>query len=160
MELGRKTITWTAIHKYDNGTTLYLCDSVIRHMAFSEYGNNDWEESDIRRWLNNEFLQLCFNDEERAKIINHSETGDSIFLLSKEEYRFCRENDFICDKRFSYEEIRGFIPLLKSPNDWWLRSKGVNNNYSCLVSFMGEIYHYGNPFHDNVGVRPAILVRE
>lgn len=144
MELGRKTITWTAIHKYDNGTTLYLCDSIIRHMAFSEYGNNYWEESDIRRWLNNEFLQLCFNDEERTKIINHSETEDSIFLLSKEEYRLCRE----------------FIPLLKSPNDWWLRSKGVNNNYSCLVSFMGEIYHYGNPFHDNVGVRPVILVKE
>ena len=144
MELGRKAITWTAIHKYDNGTTLYLCDSIIRHMAFSEYGNNDWEESDIRKWLNNEFLQSCFNDEERAKIINHSETGDSIFLLSKEEYRLCRE----------------FIQLLKSPNDWWLRSKGVNNNYSCLVSFMGEIYHYGVPFYDNVGVRPAILVKE
>lgn len=144
MELGRKAITWTSIHRYDNGTTLYLCDSVIRHMAFSEYGNNNWEESDIRRWLNNEFLQSCFNDEEHAKIINHSETGDKIFLLTKEEYRLYRE----------------FIQLLKSPNDWWLRSKGVNNNYSCLVSFMGEIYHYGNPFHDNVGVRPAILVKE
>ena len=144
MELGRKTITWTAIHKYDNGTNLYLCDSIIRHMAFSEYGNNNWEESDIRRWLNNEFLQSCFNDEERSKIINHSKTGDSIFLLSKEEYRLYRE----------------FIPLLKSPNDWWLRSKGVNNNYSCLVDFMREIYHYGDPFHYNVGVRPAILVKE
>jgi hypothetical protein len=30
MELGRKAITWTAIHKYDNGTTLYLCDSECR----------------------------------------------------------------------------------------------------------------------------------
>ena len=123
---------------------MYLCDSIIRHMAFSEYGNNNWEESDIRRWLNNEFLQSCFNDEERAKIINHSDTGDSIFLLSKEEYSLCRE----------------FIQLLKSPDDWWLRSKGVNNNYSCLVNFSGEIYHYGSPFHDNVGVRPAILVKE
>ena len=144
MELGRKVITWKAIHKYDNGTTLYLCDSIIKHMAFNEYGNNNWEKSDIRRWLNNEFLQLCFNDEERAKVINHSDTGDKIFLLTKEEYRLYRE----------------FIQLLKSPNDWWLRSKGVNNNYSCLVNFMGEIYQYGNPFHDNVGVRPAILVKE
>lgn len=144
MELGRKTITWTAIHKYDNGTTLYLCDSIIRHMAFSEYGNNNWDESDIRRWLNNEFLQLCFNDEERAKIINHNDTGDSIFLLSKEEYRLYRE----------------FIQLLKSPNDWWLRSGGINNNYSCLVNFMGEIDRYETPFNDNVGIRPAILVKE
>ena len=145
MELGRKTITWTAIHKYDdNRTTLYLCDSAIRHMAFSEYGNNNWEDSDVRRWLNNEFLQSCFNDEERAKIINTSDIGDKIFLLSKEEYRLYRES----------------IQLLEPTNNWWLRSKGVNNNYSCLVSFMGEIYHYGNPFHDNVGVRPAILVKE
>ena len=143
MELGSIKLTWTKIAE-DNGTTLYLCDSIIRHMAFSEYGNNNWEDSDIRRWLNNEFLQSCFSDGERAKIINHSDTGDSIFLLSKEEYRLCRE----------------FIQLLKSPDDWWLRSKGVNNNYSCLVSFMGEIYHYGNPFHDNIGVRPSILVKE
>ena len=144
MELGRKAITWTAIHKYDNGTALYLCDSVVRHMAFSEYGNNSWEESDIRKWLNNEFLQTCFNDEERARIIKHSDIGDSVFLLSKEEYRLCEES----------------IQLLKSPNDWWLRSQGVNDNYSCLVSFMGRIYHYGKPFHDNVGVRPAILIKE
>ena len=49
-------------------------------------GNTDYETSTIRKWLNNDFYNTAFTDEEKEKIVTHTQTKDKVFLLSVDEY--------------------------------------------------------------------------
>ncbi|HZG74314.1 MAG TPA: DUF6273 domain-containing protein, partial [Paenibacillus sp.] len=71
-----KPLLWTVIAKEDEGDLLWLRDAVAARPfdALDEalpaaspdagYGSNDWAASDVRRWLNRDFLQ-GFAEEER-----------------------------------------------------------------------------------------------
>lgn len=83
--------TWTRIgelHSHD----LYLCDDVVREMNFNTSSiNNIWNNSDIRKWLNNDFYK-SLSDDEKDIITKNRELNDNIFLLSKDEYKKFEEN--------------------------------------------------------------------
>lgn len=99
MNLGKMVLTWTEIHKYCDRRSIFLCDQLVERMAFNTADDNRWERSDIRRWLNGEFLESCFTNEERAKIIPLKQGG---IYPRKRTGRECRSL-LVVEKRWAVE---------------------------------------------------------
>jgi len=81
-----KPIEWIVASENDR----YLF-CVLRSYLFSNNnGNSVWKHSSLRQYLNGEFFQKAFNDDEKRKIINvflsDTDTKDNVFLLSVNEF--------------------------------------------------------------------------
>ena len=84
-------LEWDILERKD-GMALLITSYVIDNLEFDVNGNNNWEESSIRKWLNNDFLNLAFTEEEQERILSssfdvgRSGTNDKVFFLSMDEY--------------------------------------------------------------------------
>ena len=133
-------------------------------LAISRYGldakrfdddSNKWENSEIRSWLNGEFYNDSFNDDEKG-IIASSDPG-KVFLLSKDE----------ADKYFSSDEDRKCVPTGYAKANgasednggcwWWLRSPRPNHYYVYYVCYGGFVSSYFVDY-DFCSVRPALWI--
>ena len=117
-----------------------------------------WKECDLRAYLNGEFFEDTFTEEERARIrlgnvntpyCNGNPGGgitkDSVFLLSADE----------AAAYFPDDASRAACLRSGEPCWWWLRSPGTYKDYVSDVFIPGNIL--GN--HAVIGkggVRPAM----
>jgi len=172
-------IKWRILdYKNRENKVLLISDQILSLRAFNTTEHedkplNDWETSDIKAYLNGDFLEKNFSDAERAKI--HGEDENKIFLLSVDEANtyfsskedriaYCCEtayNDLKAkaDKEASY--AKDYINGLQSAEQgawwWWLRSPGYNSDIAALVDTDGDLYIDGNDtFSESGGVRPAL----
>ena len=119
-----------------------------------------WETCSLREWLNGEFLQEAFREDERALLCTvkvkadenpdssvnpGNSTKDRVFLLSIQEAerylksfaeRRCRPTPYSVS-RWAYEE-----PETRCTN-WWLRSPGRLDTSAAFVGSDGDIKRYG-----------------
>lgn len=110
---GKEDISWIILE--DNGSErLLISKDVLYAMPFDDNVdlnvndfNQDWEKSSLRKWLNEDFFDVAFNDEEKLYVgnnyvnnkqvfgINNSDepsamgadTLDKVYILSKDEIR-------------------------------------------------------------------------
>lgn len=96
----KEPIKWRVLSVKGNDVFL-ISDTVIEWAQFNKSSRNDslWEKSDIRKWLNTEFMNKAFSKKEQKAIktttVNNSDdavsgekennTKDKIFLLSLSE---------------------------------------------------------------------------
>jgi hypothetical protein len=126
-----------------------------------------WEESDIRAYLNSEFLNR-FSVEERERIyethvinndnpepleglgaaIGGNDTIDYIFLLSIEEAQTYFESNTDRIAVYANGDSRW----------WWLRSPGWFVDGAATVSHYGDVKISGNRVDATLGVRPAMWI--
>ena len=66
-ELSGKPLKWEIIKKYNDGSTLLVTKDCVGYMPFDDESNS-WEDSDIRNWLNSDFLSE-FSAEDRQRIV-------------------------------------------------------------------------------------------
>ena len=68
-------IYWRVLDKKD-GKILILCDKLIDSFSFNynpelkDLDKVTWENSSLRSFLNNEFLEMMFTDEERSRVVS------------------------------------------------------------------------------------------
>lgn len=82
-------LTWIVLGLFNSTEALVMCESVIDSQPFENVLVNDrqgyvYSTSSIRQWLNNDFLNTAFTEEQLEKILNYYE-DDKVFLLSKDE---------------------------------------------------------------------------
>ena len=169
-----KPIKWRVLKKQE-GEVFLLADTVLTKKPYNEKRKSvTWEKSTLRTWLNKNFMNLAFSEEEQAAI-NQTEmrnrdnlklgtkggnkTSDRIFLLSQsqvygtttaEEYGFVK--DSTCK-----DEARKGKDITGEKISWWLRSPGKEGDYAACVSYDGWIHHDGcNVSCQNDGIRPAL----
>ncbi len=95
-------IKWRVL-EINNGKALLLSEKILDAHMFAEESNN-YANSEIRRWLNNEFYNEAFNDEEKSRIVT-TNVDNSIRStypngLSEEELKECWDsgkNKYACD---------------------------------------------------------------
>ena len=140
-------------------------------LVISRYGldakrfddSNNWANSEVRQWLNGEFYNKVFSEQEK-KSINLSNlldvgTTDNVFLFSKDE----------AGKYFSNNEARKCKPTEYAKKNgadvrngyiwWWLRSPDPDfssNVYS--VNYVGSIIYGNGVNYADVVVRPALWI--
>lgn len=144
-----KPVKWLVLKE---NTTSYFCvseDALFNHCFNDNLAKgSDYSTSDIRKFLNNEFYNDCFNESEKYLIMNHKITGefskdvkDYVFLLSISEVeQLMNDTERIIWKY------------------WWTRtSKGR----SCVyVHYFDYIDFDDWSITNSLGIRPAILIRK
>lgn len=126
-----------------------------------------WDGCSLRSWLNDDFLNGCFDDAEK-EIISESyvpaqrnpdynsspgrDTNDKVFIPSIDEVKeyFMTKEDRIC---YGTDYATG-----NERCSWWLRTPG----YAYLITNIeanGEINTRGNDVNDDsIVVRPAMWI--
>lgn len=172
---GHEPIEWLVLAKEEDrilAISRYALDCLPYN---TEESSVTWENSTIRAWLNGDFLNEAFTDEERDVILTatvsadgnpewesadpENNTADKVFLLS------IQECESMCDKETRigiptmYAEAQG-CKMWYGACEWWLRSPGSPNHfYVAKVYDNGEIDTYGiNVNSDSIAVRPAVWI--
>ena len=96
LDNGAEPIEWIVIADSED-RLLLLSDKVLDQKVFNEgYDATNWETSSVRKWLNGDFYNAAFNDEEKTIIEDYvtvpgdvsagtGDVTDKVFLLSNEE---------------------------------------------------------------------------
>lgn len=166
-------IKWRVLH-YENSEAFLLADAILDSQPYhSENEEIDWEKSSIRAWLNNEFINKAFSNEENkaintVELINkdnskygtqgEKNTSDKLFLLSlsevdeteeSKEYGFWDKKTRKC-KNDNFSEETYF---------WWLRSPGNSSHDAAGVYYYGWVFGYGYDVQEPAGgIRPALYL--
>ena len=176
----RMPIIWKVIDKVD-GYSLLISKDIIKSMPYNTFWiPTNWKESNIRFWLNYDFYDLAFSDDEK-KLIKQVElenignyfynvscdykTTDKVFLLSIEEVRKynTHNNDYVAVGT-KYARHNGlWISKYATSNGnsvWWLRSPGKTTSSAAIIHADGTLGLGGDGVatHGN-GVRPCIWIK-
>ena len=171
---GIAPVEWLVLEVSGNEALLisrYGLDCKQYHHAFV---NVSWENSDLRKWLNNEFLKEAFSEDE-IKLIKVSElcnevnpkygtrdtncTKDRVFCLSiLEAEQYFRNDDERRCQPTSQAKVHG-VYTKDGCCWWWLRLPGNYPNYASGVYTYGALNPYGYRVNnDNNAVRPALRI--
>lgn len=174
---GKEDIEWLVLEVKD-GKALAISKYAIDCKQYNtSYTDVTWETCSLRKWLNNDFINTAFSDDEKAMIPTvttsvdgkneystnpGNETQDQIFLLSISE----------ADKYFTSDTARQCKPTdyavaegayVNSDNGnclWWLRSPGKNLDLAATrILYDGSVFEYGYVVNYTDGaVRPALWI--
>lgn len=154
-------------------TALLLAEESVGSRQFHttwNSGDNDWNTSDIKAWLNNEIcsknsndytsngFMSRFSDDEKGSIVTANYTyggsytgsetlgSSKVFLLSVDE---ANEAAYFADNADR---------KLGSGSLWWLRSPGSNDYSAAVVVSFGHVHADGIIVLGNDAVRPALKI--
>lgn len=162
-------IKWRVLSVSEDGTDAFLvADKVLDIQSFnsSTQGTLTWENSELRTWLNNDFMTEAFTESEQDAIVetdvenkknsylqneslaDENNTSDKLYLLSLEEattraYGFTTDLETTetrdpNDASTDFVESGGFSGYEWSWNDYWLRTQGDESGNRCFVSHNGS----------------------
>jgi hypothetical protein len=153
-----KPIEWRILEKNEDGTALLISKYGLDAMRFDSSSNN-WEQSEIRMWLNNEFYNATFKDEEKNAIIKNRETGSKVFLLSEDEAnKYFKNNEDRIAYPTPYAKKRCAYTLGGSCW-WWLCSPGTYQKGAANVDDDGYVSSFGSGVGDDLlAVRVALKI--
>ena len=119
----------------------------------TEEQGNDWDTSDLKAWLEREFLTYAFIPEHRALIreVTCLSADEAQELFEDDEERSCKPT--------AYARGRGVFANSDSGGcEWWLRSGGkLGAKFAAYVFDDGMLDEYGTYVSDSVtAVRPAL----
>ncbi len=163
-----KLITWRVLQR-EADYLLVIAENCLDCQPYHEQRCSvTWARCTLRRWLNSEFYNKSFNEQERKCILKTSivndagpKTKDCVFLLSVDEVDNLFANVSVCcAKPTQYAENNG---AYKDDDNgccwWWLRSPGCHDNDAAFVSSDCGVFDYGDRVDKGSGaVRPALLL--
>lgn len=169
--LDGEPITWEIFEQYNDGTELLITRDCIAYMPFDSE-NNSWEDSELRSWLNNEFLS-GFSEDEKSKLVRvtnevvltYDERGKAVAGNHAHYWNFTRSlvSDMAKTAYHYYPEDLVFLPtldMMKKINfsdSYWILCPYTANNY--MERFMnkdGFILH--TDVKNSKGVRAVIRI--
>ena len=175
---GPEPIEWIVLDIQDNKALVlskYLLDTIMYHNR-ATYVN--WENCNLRNWLNNDFLQTSFDPEAQQSILittvkngidqgvedlsidGGNDTEDQVFLLSYQEVM----------KYFKSDNLRIAFPTdyavsLCGTASWYTRSPGRDLSRVIVIHADGDYWQgyvdYKDTFPQKYvwqGVRPAMWI--
>ena len=183
-------IKWRILEDYD-GTATILCEMIIDAHRFNDNSNNyrfdddsnnysnNYKESEICAWLNNNFYQTAFSELEK-RIINTVQVNndyDKVWLMSKEEItkswkyvnyasisssdtQRCKQTTDYAKANYAYTYT---YPGSGYGNGFWLLRSGSFDYESgsgrvYFVNYSGDALSYGGVDNSYYGVVPALQI--
>lgn len=138
---------------------MLLAEGIVLERPYNDLRvDTYWQTATLRAWLNKEFLQQAFTQEERMMVVATRRTNEA------NEQFFTNAGLTTMDKAFvlSKQELDRYLPEQQERNLgkwWWLRTPGDNLLAVEAVDEQGEAYLHGvNINYATGGVRPALWV--
>ena len=170
-------IVWQVLDIIEDRALIVSRNVLTFKLYHNDWGRMIWKECSLRKWLNGEFLQTAFTEEERGRIARRTirnkdndlfgteagpDTEDSVFLLSMEEAKeYYASDEERQAKATPYAaEDRDFDSNMESV-PWRLRTPGYKGGcYNVYVRENGMINIHGC-FNDQegFGIRPAMWIK-
>lgn len=149
---GKEPIEWRVL-AVEGNRAYVVSQKALDARAFNTDADdgNDWNSSELKKWLENDFASQAFTDDE-MKEINGAPT-----LLSVDEANnyFKSDNDRIC---MSTQQAAS-NGALTGECWWWLRSPGDSSDNAVYVDEDGRVRSVGFYVDDwSFAVRPALWV--
>lgn len=186
----KEPIEWLVLEKDSiNKHVLLISKFILESKSFDEnkYPTNHWTDSSIRKWLNDEFYNLAFNDCEKDNILyfdnisREPETEnqyyfDKVFLLNSDEYikyfgvgqEALQYNKRAACRGTAYAKIENKL-YVKNSNDVGFEWRNGNSCFwlcdefdvkqVVYVNYDGYLSCGGCDVDSETGVRPAIWIR-
>lgn len=178
---GKEAIEWLVLAK-ESERILIISKHLLDSVQFTKTASFEWENSNIRKWLNNDFMQTAFTVEERELIEesvvpadNHPNfaqdpnkyTVDNVFLLgiSEVNQHFKTSEDAICTAtKYAESQSQSWLPTYYC---WMLRSYGKSLSHIAFVEPDGIINedgsiisydHETNTVSSSGYIRPAMWI--
>lgn len=161
---GKEDINWIILD--DNGSErLLISKEVLYAMPFDDKVdldvnnfNQDWEKSSLRKWLNEDFFDVAFNDEEKSYVVNSfvnnkqafginnsnepsamgADTYDKVYILSKDEIR----------KYLGFENESKSDMYLAKPSNYAKKILDAENEKENIAVWHKEL-EYENKYEEN-----------
>ena len=161
-------IFWRVLRRDNDGLLVRAELSLDVKPYNDEYIEVTWADCSLRRWLNEEFYNSAFNDEERSLIKLSSidnnfspSTEDHLFLLSADEVKDLFRSDNRRKVKPTHYAINNGVYIDDYEYNvyignawWWLRSSASKNNFASYISCSGDFSR--TPVNNNkVAVCPA-----
>ena len=162
ISISKEYIEWVVVKKEDDkilALSKYVLDS--RKYSQSGFSNSEyhkvWTDCDLRRWLNNDFYEDAFSDEEKSKIVPaaYKDVEDNVFLLSSGDVNALPEK--IGAKAYPTKyAISNGVKIFDGSSfngecAWWLKN-------ALKVYPLGNLGAEEELNSDDIGVRPAIWI--
>lgn len=130
-----ENLEWIVLDKKDNFLLLQSMQSVINMRHFAK----NWEESEIREWLNDFFYYDSFDENERSLIVKNKSDD----LMQTEEYITCLSFDEFGKysslipqiKGYKNSLYEGYLYSVSDGDEIWTRSFG-DNQYNGSSAYM------------------------
>ncbi len=170
-------VRWRILER-EGDKVLLLAENVLDYRPYAEDEENAvWKSSSIRNWLNTDFYDDIFSEEEKkaieeTKLKNYSKEGyntkdeydtlDKIYLLSYDEagntdYGFADSSVRTSRTRQSaatdYAKKKGIDTSKEGWTSWWLRTPG---NKGFALTYGYKDYQNFSHVTYECGVRPAL----
>lgn len=190
-------IKWRVIKDYQTGEYALLSEYILGAMAYYKstanrtitdnlvYANN-YEHSDVRKWLNEDFFQMAFTTELQTKLVKtivdnsstvmvkdapkyaSNNTEDYVYMLtykdaSRQEYGFGTADDHGKSTRLAitsdYARAQGcWFNTFTGAGSWLLRSPAITDNTISVVKQDGRLVEAAVVTADDNGIRPVIVI--
>ena len=156
-------LKWKILKKQED-KVLLVCDEIIDAGIFDDKGS-DYKNSQVRRWLNEEFLNLAFTKKEIEMIDDTAMYDASDLICNKNP-----QNDL--DKVFllSISDISNLINEKKKITDYarsngvmressyWLRTSSITDKCDARCAGTNDFYNYLRK-EEVTGPVPAIWLK-
>ena len=165
----KSPIEWLVLDVKGNEALLISRYGLDCKQYHHNYTDITWEDCDLRKWLNNDFIKLAFSEEDAKKIKlsklknegtrGGNETKDRVFCLSIDEAEqyFISEYDRQC-KPTAYARNQG-VYVFNDCCFWWLRSAGIGKSFAMIVDTNGLLFSRGNRVdYVRSVIRPALRI--
>jgi hypothetical protein len=180
---GKEPILWRVLDISDDTILLLSEYGLICRCYHETYEHVTWETSDIRKWLNETFLDVSFTKSEANAIgdtwlktkgshlynnAGGADTRDKVFLLPKSavvnpRYGFMKSFHKKSQTRMlqitEYALNEGGYRGKNGNTCWWLRSPGITNQYASYVLTEGRVTGAYFSGRRNDAIRPAIRIK-
>ena len=154
---GGRSVRWRVL-KAEGNLICAISEKGLDCQPFnhSKEKGNDWDSSDLKAWLEQEFLERAFTRGERALILDVTclSVDEVEELFEDDEERSCKPT--------AYAEGRGvFVNPDSGGCEWWLRSAGkLGAEFAAYAFEDGMLDEYGTSVDDSMtAVRPALRLQ-
>ncbi len=173
---GPENIMWVVLELDDEKMVLLSRDGLAVRPYNADPGDTTWETCSLRKWLNEDFLNEAFSEEEQALLASvalpadanpeyptpaGNDTEDRVYLPSLREVDAwdLYGNLNFCYASY-YARANGARFGRNGACNWWLRSPGEDAASAAFISDFGTAAAFGTSANiSGVLVRPMITVR-
>ncbi len=169
----KEPIEWQVLQVNGNEVLLVSRYALDCKQYHHEEASITWENCDLRKWLNGEFLKAAFSDEEQERIMlsevenaagwygtpGGNNTQDRVFCLSfREAVLYFQDNAERRCLPTALAKVHG-ADVTDNCCYWWLRTPGDGQKNAAEVYADGWIDPIGfRAYGDTFAVRPALWV--
>ena len=176
---GPEPIVWWVM--MSSGNMLYLLSESVLDTGLydSEYKDITWAECDLRTWLNNDFLNKAFTENERLIIAKTrlktggntvsgakggADTEDRIFAMSHEDLMRIANTGAEVNvfSMYAYPTRKAIANGVETASygtaSWWLRTPGTNQRGVTVCDPKGEPIYSKRPNYEGIGIRPCMWI--